>query len=107
MPLSAYGHYGPVLLLIPTAAADYLEYERFGLLESIRPWIDGGKVKVMSIDSINRESWLSEDMPYALRADMKNGTAMYLMKWCLLSAGIVPMKPTFTPAGLPLAPCTR
>jgi esterase/lipase superfamily enzyme len=68
MPLSAYGHYGPALLLIPTAAADYLEYERFGLLESIRSFIDSGKVKVMSIDSINRESWLSEDMPHALRA---------------------------------------
>ena len=29
MPIASYGHYGFVLLLIPTAAADYLEYERF------------------------------------------------------------------------------
>ena len=29
MPIAVYGHYGFALLLVPTAAADYLEYERF------------------------------------------------------------------------------
>ena len=29
MPLVAYGHAGYPLLMFPTAAADYLEYERF------------------------------------------------------------------------------
>lgn len=29
MEIAMYGHYGFALLLIPTAAADYLEYERF------------------------------------------------------------------------------
>ncbi len=29
MPIASYGHYGFAVLLIPTAAADYLEYERF------------------------------------------------------------------------------
>ena len=36
MPLVAYGHAGPPLLMFPTAAADYLEYERFYLVESIK-----------------------------------------------------------------------
>ena len=53
MPIAVYGTYGFALLLIPTAAADFLEYERFQLIESLRPFIDGGKVKVFSIDSIN------------------------------------------------------
>ncbi len=59
MPIAIYGHYGFALLLIPTAAADYLEYERFGLIESIRPFIEAGKLKVFSIDSINLESWMN------------------------------------------------
>lgn len=62
MPVATYGHYGFALLLIPTAAADYLEYERFGLIESLRPFIDGGKVKVFSINSINTESWMNNEM---------------------------------------------
>ena len=35
MPIAAYGHYGFTLLLVPTAGADYLEYERFGLIDAI------------------------------------------------------------------------
>jgi esterase/lipase superfamily enzyme len=59
MPVAVYGHYGFALLLIPTAAADFLEYERFGLIEALRPFIEEGKVKVFSIDSINNESWMN------------------------------------------------
>lgn len=62
MPVASYGHYGFALLLVPTAAADFLEYERFQLIESLRPFIEGGKVKVFSIDSINNESWMNNMM---------------------------------------------
>lgn len=62
MPVAVYGDYGFALLLIPTAAADYLEYERFQLMDSIRPFIDAGRVKVFSIDSINMESWMNNYM---------------------------------------------
>ena len=65
MPIAVYGSYGFALLLVPTAAADYLEYERFQLIESLRPFIDGGIVKVFSINSINTESWMNNEMdPY-------------------------------------------
>jgi esterase/lipase superfamily enzyme len=62
MPVAVYGHYGFALLLVPTAAADYLEYERFQLIDSIAPFINAGKVKVFSIDSINNESWMNNHM---------------------------------------------
>ena len=62
MPVAVYGDYGFALLLIPTAAADYLEYERFQLMDHLAPFIDGGKVKVFSIDSINNESWMNDNM---------------------------------------------
>lgn len=57
-----YGHFGFALLLLPTAAADYLEYERFQLLSVLEPLIDAGKVKVFSINSINSEAWLNNRM---------------------------------------------
>jgi esterase/lipase superfamily enzyme len=61
MPVAIYGHYGFALLLVPTAAADYLEYERFRLIDAIQPFIDAGKVKVYSVNSINSESWLNNN----------------------------------------------
>jgi len=60
MPIAVYGYYGFALLMVPTASADYQEYERFGLMETLRPYIDGGKLKVYSIDSVNNESWMND-----------------------------------------------
>lgn len=62
MDIVTYGHYGFSLLLLPTAGADYLEYERFLLIDSIAGFIESGKVKVFSINSINSESWLHSTM---------------------------------------------
>lgn len=62
MPIVTYGSYGFALLLIPTAGADYLEYERFQLIDHLSPFINAGKLKVFSIDSINKESWLNKEM---------------------------------------------
>ena len=62
MPIVSYGHYGFALLLIPTAAADYLEYERFQLIDSVKQFVEAGKVKIYSINSINTESWMNDHM---------------------------------------------
>jgi esterase/lipase superfamily enzyme len=62
MEIATYGHYGFALLLVPTAAADYLEYERFLLLKVLEKPIREGKIKVFSINSINKESWLNNEM---------------------------------------------
>lgn len=62
MPVAVYGDYGFALLLVPTAAADYLEYERFQLIDSLKDFINAGKVKIFSINSINNESWLNNEM---------------------------------------------
>lgn len=62
MPIATYGDFGFALLLVPTAAADYLEYERFQLMDVLEPYINAGKVKVFSVNSINNESWLNNKM---------------------------------------------
>ncbi len=60
MPLVAYGHYGPPVLLLPTAAADFLEYERFYLIDSVKWFLENGKVKLYSINSVNRLALLND-----------------------------------------------
>src|ERR1700712_1024528 len=78
MPIAIYGHYGFALLLIPTAAADYLEYERFQLLDYLKPMIEAGKCKVYSIDSINKESWMNNDMLPEHKAIRQNDWNRYV-----------------------------
>lgn len=62
MSVAVYGHYGFSLLLIPTAAADYLEYERFKLIESLSPFINSGKMKIFSVNGANNESWMNDNI---------------------------------------------
>ncbi len=78
MPVAMYGHYGFALLLVPTAAADYLEYERFQMMDALAPLIDAGKMKVFSIDSINKESWLNNEMEPAHKAIRQNDFNSYV-----------------------------
>ena len=78
MPIASYGDYGFALLLVPTAAADYLEYERFQLMETLAPYINGGKVKIFSINSINNESWLNNEMAGEHKAIRQNQFNQYV-----------------------------
>jgi esterase/lipase superfamily enzyme len=68
MEIAIYGHYGFALLMFPTAAADYLEYERFYVIDALTPLISAGKLKAFSINSINNESWLNSNIPPPYRA---------------------------------------
>lgn len=72
MPLAVYGYYGYALLMIPTAAADFLEYERFELMQTLKPFIDAGVLKVYSINSVNDESWLNGQKEGAHKAIRHN-----------------------------------
>lgn len=62
MPVAVYGHDGPALLMFPSAAADYLEYERFYLIDSIKHLVEAGRLRCYSINSINAQSWLNSEI---------------------------------------------
>src|SRR5262249_41485787 len=72
------GHAGHPLLLFPTAAADYLENERFFLVKSVEPQIMQGRVRVFSIDSINKHAWMDKNLPIPEQARRQMLYARYV-----------------------------
>jgi esterase/lipase superfamily enzyme len=78
MPIVTYGDYGFALLLVPTAGADYLEYERFQLMDTLAPFINRGKLKVFSVNSVNKQSWLNNEMEGAHKAIRHNQFNQYI-----------------------------
>mgnify|MGYP006280442919 FL=1 len=96
MPIAVYGHYGFALLMIPTAAADFLEYERFELIDHLSPMIDAGKIKVFSINSINTESWMNKEMEGAHKAIRQNQFNQYIFN------EVVPFVHDFTSRETPI-----
>ena len=79
MPLVAYGHAGYPLLMFPTAAADYLEYERFLLVDAIKPFIEAGLIRPFSINSVNRHSLLNDKASPPWKAELLTRYDRYIM----------------------------
>ena len=99
MPIVGYGDYGFALLLVPTAAADYLEYERFQLMDTLAPYINSGKVRIFSINSINNESWLNNEMAGEHKAIRHNQFNQYVFN------EVVPFIKTSTSNETPIITC--
>ncbi|MDQ3135476.1 MAG: alpha/beta hydrolase-fold protein [Acidobacteriota bacterium] len=78
MPLVAYGHSGYPLLMFPTAGADFLEYERFLLVDAIKYHIEAGHVRAYSINSVNRHSLLNDQASPAWKAELLTRYDRYL-----------------------------
>ena len=78
MPLVAYGTSGYPLLMFPTAAADYLEYERFLLVDVLKPFIEAGLIRAYSINSVNRYSLLNDQASPQWKAELLSRYDRYI-----------------------------
>lgn len=68
MELKVYGHYGKPVIVFPAQGGRFYEYEDFGMVEAVRSFIDGGKIKLFTVDSIDNQSWANGSAHPADRA---------------------------------------
>ena len=78
MPIVEYGHWGHPLLMLPTAQADFLEHERFGLIEAMSQLVIDGKVRLFSVNSINNVAWMNKSVPLPERSNRQAGYSAYI-----------------------------
>ena len=57
MGVRVYGHWGAPVLVFPTSGGDEWEFERQGMLDALGHHVDGGKVKLFCVNSVNNQSW--------------------------------------------------
>jgi len=57
MQLLEFGHAGANIIAFPTSQGTFYEWEGQGMLDFLRPGIERGWYKVITIDSVDRESW--------------------------------------------------
>lgn len=57
-----FGHDGYPLILFPTSMGRYYEGKDFKMIESIRWFIDEGRIKVYCVDSIDALSWYNKSI---------------------------------------------
>ena len=57
MELKVYGWHGKPMLVFPAQGGRFFEFEDFKMIEAISSFIEAGKIKVFTADSIDNESW--------------------------------------------------
>ncbi len=77
--LVRWGHFGKPVLLFPTAGGDAEEVERFHLIETVRPFIDAGLIKVYSVDSLSGRAWLTSEVSRAHCCWLQNQFDAYIV----------------------------
>ncbi len=80
MDLKVYGQTGKPALVFPTLDGRFYQYEDFGMVEAVRPFIDEGKIQLYTVDSIDRQSWINPDAPPAERAKRHNQYDAYIVQ---------------------------
>ena len=57
MEYKVYGESGHPLLAFPSQDGRFYDYENFGMVDVLSPWIESGKIRLICCDSIDTEPW--------------------------------------------------
>ena len=57
MNLMIYGHGGVPFLAFPTQDSMCTNYEDFGMIQHLQDYLDGGRIQLFVVDTVDRESW--------------------------------------------------
>lgn len=57
MHLMVYGHGGLPVLAFPTQNSMCRNYEDFGMVDQLRDYLDGGRLQLFVVDTVDAESW--------------------------------------------------
>ncbi len=57
MELLVFGHAGAKVLVFPTRGGRFYEYEKLGMIETLRPKLEEGHLQICCVDSIDTESF--------------------------------------------------
>ena len=57
MEYKVYGEVGRPVLAFSTQNGHYYDYENFGMIDVLMPFIESGRIRVICADSIDTETW--------------------------------------------------
>ena len=57
MYYNIYGHAGKPCLVFPSQDGMHPDFEGWGMVDTILPWIEAGRLRLFTVDSVDKESW--------------------------------------------------
>ncbi len=62
MEYKIYGHCGKPVIFIPCQGGRFFDFENFHMIDYWAPWIEAGKCRVFSVDTIDNDAWGASGM---------------------------------------------
>src|SRR2546421_4416353 len=78
-----YGHHGRPFLVFPSEQGRAWDFENNGMVEAVRPLLDGGRVKLYCVDSHDAATWAARDVPLEERARRHGGDEDWILNHVL------------------------
>lgn len=60
--LLVFGSWGYPIVVFPSSLGRYYQVKDFGLIHSVRDFVESGKVKIFSVDAIDSDSWYAKHL---------------------------------------------
>ena len=61
MELKVYGYYGKPVLVFPAQAGSFHEFEDFGMIGVLAPFIESGQIRILTVNSLDGQTWANWD----------------------------------------------
>lgn len=86
MEFKVYGTGGKLCLAFPPQSGRFYDFENFGMVETLQPWIDRGRLMLICADGIDGETWSNEAGVPRQRIELHERWFQYIVQE-LLSRG--------------------
>jgi esterase/lipase superfamily enzyme len=80
MEMKVYGYYGKPVLVFPAQAGSFHEFEDFGMIDKLSPFIESGRIKIFTVNSLDGQTWSNENAHPADRARRHQDYDRYIVE---------------------------
>ena len=80
MELLVFGHTGAKVLVFPTREGRFYDYENWGLVDALRPSIEGGHLRLFCVDGFDSESLYCRAVPPPARIQKHRQYEQYILE---------------------------
>ncbi len=78
MEFKVYGDKGKLCFAFPPQNGRFWDFENFGMVECMRPWIEDGRIMLVCADGIDAESWSAKNDSPRHRIEMQEKWFRYI-----------------------------
>lgn len=80
MELKVYGHAGKPMLVFPTQEGRFFEFEDFGMVDICKPFIEDGRLRIVTVDGIDAQTWTHPSKSVPERVSRYEAYERYVME---------------------------